>query len=81
MVYKRGAKLCFSGNFVSNCGKGAPNCDAQWLTTKKGRQFFERLKKNFRVPSIYLAPGADTPFRPKKTELQICPGLLILYRT
>jgi len=28
MVQKWGVKLGFSGNFVSNCGKGAPNCDA-----------------------------------------------------
>jgi len=28
MVHKGGAKLGFSDNFVSNCGKGAPNCDA-----------------------------------------------------
>ena len=31
-VHKGGAKLGFSGNFVSrptcNCGKGPPNCDA-----------------------------------------------------
>jgi len=25
--FTRGAKLGFSGNFVSICGKGAPNCD------------------------------------------------------
>ena len=31
MVHKGGAKLGFSGNLVSNCGKGAPNCDAQWF--------------------------------------------------
>jgi len=28
MVHKGGTKLGFSGNFVSNCGKGEPNCDA-----------------------------------------------------
>jgi len=25
---QRGTELGFSGNFVSNCGKGAPDCDA-----------------------------------------------------
>jgi len=28
VVHKGGAKLGFSGNFGSNWGKGAPNCDA-----------------------------------------------------
>ena len=28
MVHKGGAKLGFSGNFVSNCRTGVPNCDA-----------------------------------------------------
>jgi len=28
MVHKGSATLGFSGNFVSNCGRGTPNCDA-----------------------------------------------------
>ena len=41
MVHKGDTQLGFSGNFVGNYGKGAPNCDAQWLTIKKGHQFFK----------------------------------------
>lgn len=37
MVHKGGPNLGFSGDFVSHCGNGAPNCDSptQWLTTEK----------------------------------------------
>ena len=67
MVHKGGAKLGFSGNFVSNCGKGGvPNCDAQWLTTKKGRQF---LEKNLGGDAVNIpCPRAPTP---QVTPLQV----------
>jgi len=62
IVHKGGAKLDFSGHFVTNCRKGSPNCDAPWLMTKKGHQLFERLKKFFPGSRQYTLPsGADTP--------------------
>src|SRR6218665_888532 len=41
--------------------RGAPNCDAQWLTTKKGHQFFEGQKSFLGCRQYTLPPGADTP--------------------
>jgi len=46
--------------YVSNCGKGAPNCDAQWLTTKKGHQVLNDLK-NFGGAVNIPCPRVLTP--------------------